>query len=395
MNVIEYYTYIWGLQSLNIRFMIKRQIEDIIFQRLFKGKAIIIFGSRQTGKTTLLKTIADRYNDEYLWLNGDIEDVHLMFKNASPAKLKSIIGKNKLVFIDEAQRVKNIGLLIKMIVDELKDVQVIATGSSAFELANEISEPLTGRKYEYFLYPLSYQELEQHFGMLDEKRLLEHRLIYGSYPEIIMKIGEEKETLNLISNSYLYKDLFTYEKIKKPTLLKKLLQELALQLGSEVSYNELAQLIGADKTTIEKYIDLLEKTFVIFKLSALSRNVRNEIKRGKKIYFYDNGIRNSLLSNYTLLDQRTDKGALWENYIISERIKFINYNNYYSNIYFWRTTRQQEIDYIEERDGILHAFEIKCNIKKKVKFSKTFTEAYQNSETIVINPDNYEKYLTL
>ncbi|MCF6185698.1 MAG: ATP-binding protein [Bacteroidales bacterium] len=375
--------------------MIKRQIEDVIFQRLFKGKAIIIFGSRQTGKTTLLKTIAERYNDEYLWLNGDIEDVHLMFKNASPVKLKRIIGKKKLVFIDEAQRIKNIGLLIKMIVDELKDIQVIATGSSAFELANEISEPLTGRKYEYFLYPLSYQELEQHFGMLDEKRLLEHRLIYGSYPETIMKIGEEKETLNLISNSYLYKDLFTYEKIKKPTLLKKLLQALALQIGSEVSYNELAQLIGADKATIEKYIDLLEKTFVIFKLSALSRNARNEIKRGKKIYFYDNGIRNSLIANYTLLDQRTDKGALWENYFISERIKFINYNNYYSNIYFWRTTRQQEIDYIEERDGILHAFEIKWNEKKNVKFSKTFLNAYQNSETFIINPSNYDDFLTL
>ena len=373
--------------------MIKREIENSVFKRFFKGKAIIIFGARQTGKTTLLKSLSERYKEEYLWLNGDIEDVQMLFEKPSPVKLKRIIGKHKLVFIDEAQTIKNIGLSLKMIVDELKDVQVVATGSSAFELANEISEPLTGRKYEYFLFPLSYGELEKHFGIINEKQLLENRLIFGSYPEVVMKNGEEKETLSLISNSYLYKDLFIYEKIKKPSLLKKLLQALALQIGSEVSYNELAQIVGADKGTIEKYIDLLEKTFVIFKLPGLSRNVRNEIKKGKKIYFYDNGIRNSLIANYTLLNQRTDKGALWENYFISERIKYINYKKLYSNIYFWRTVRQQEIDYIEERDGIFNAFEMKWNKNAKVRFSKTFTDAYKNSETYVITPENYDEFL--
>lgn len=373
--------------------MVKRIIEDTIFKKIFKGKAIIIFGARQTGKTTLLKIIAKRYNEDYLWLNADASNVREMFKDASPIKIKRLIGKNKLVFIDEAQRIKNVGLVLKMIVDEINGVQVIATGSSAFELANEINEPLTGRKYEFYLYPLSYQELENHFGMLDEKSLLSNRLIYGSYPEIVSKEGDEQENLNLISNSYLYKDLLAYETIKKPALLEKLLQALALQVGSEVSYNELANLLGADKGTIEKYINLLEKTFVIFKLSALSRNVRSEIKRGKKIYFYDNGIRNSLISNYSAISQRTDVGALWENYFISERKKIIHYNNLYSNVYFWRTTRQQEIDYIEEKNGILNAFEIKWNPKKKVNFSKTFLNSYNNVKTEIINPENYDNFL--
>jgi predicted AAA+ superfamily ATPase len=373
--------------------MIKRIIEEKIVERLFKGKVIIIFGPRQTGKTTLLKEIAKRYNDDYIWFNGDISDVRLAFEDSSPSKLKRIIGKNKLVFIDEAQRINNIGLTLKIFADELNDVQVIASGSSAFELADKINEPLTGRKYEYFLFPFSYLELEKHFGMIEEKSSLEHRLVFGSYPEPSVKKGEEINILKLLADSYLYKDLLSYEKIKKPKLLESLLRALALQLGSEVSYNELSNLLGADKITIEKYIDLLEKTFVIFKLESLNRNMRNEIKKGKKIYFYDNGIRNSIISNYNPISLRNDVGALLENYFISERIKYIKYNNLYSNIYFWRSRTQQEIDYIEERDGILHAFEIKWNPKKKVKFPNNFLENYPNNKTYIINSENYDEYL--
>ena len=373
--------------------MIHRIVEKQIKQFLFKGKALILFGPRQSGKTTLMESLLSKQTEPVLWLNGDDADVRETLSNTTSTRLKSIIGRHKIVCIDEAQRIQDIGLTLKLFTDQIKDVQVIATGSSAFELAYKTNEPLTGRKYEFKLFPLSFSEMVEHHGLLTEKRLLEHRLVFGCYPEIVTSSGMETRLLKLLAGSYLYKDLLMLERVKKPSLLEKLLKALALQLGNEVSNNELAQLTDADKGTIEKYLDLLEKVFVIFRLPAYSRNVRNEIKKAKKIYFYDNGIRNAVIGNFNALNVRTDVGPLWENYIISERMKYLNYMESDCNRYFWRTAQQQEIDYIEECAGQLSAVEIKWNPKIKVKFPKTFLKAYPKSKIKVINPQNFDSFL--
>ena len=265
--------------------MIKRILLTHIQNRLFQGKAILLFGPRQCGKSTLVsELLRDR---EHLYLNGDDGDIREILTNTSAAKLKTRVGRHEIVFIDEAQRVPNIGLTLKLFTDQIKDVQIIATGSSAFELSSKVNEPLTGRKFEFMLYPLCFAEMVAHHGYIQEKRLLEHRLIYGYYPEIVMKGADEKVLLKLLAGSYLYKDLLMLEQVKKPLMLEKLLKALALQVGSEISYQEIAQTVGSDGKTVDKYIDLLEKTFVVFRLPALNRNVRNEIKKGKKVYFYD------------------------------------------------------------------------------------------------------------
>ena len=372
--------------------MIPRVLQKTVEERLFKGKALLIFGPRQCGKSTLIETLLS--GQEYLHLSGDDSSVREILSNTSVATLKTIIGKNKILFIDEAQRVNNIGLTLKLITDQIKEVQVIASGSSAFELSNKVNEPLTGRKYEFMLYPLSFGEMVDYHGFLTEKRLIEYRLIYGYYPEIVSKQSEGKELLKLLAESYLYKDLLMLEQVKKPVLLEKLLKALALQVGSEVSYNELAQVIGANKQTVENYIDLLEKAFVVFVLPALSRNVRNEIKKGRKVYFYDCGIRNAIINNFKPVQSRTDTGALWENFIIAERMKFLRYSREDAKMYFWRTAQQQEIDLIEEHEaGLLKAFEFKWGKTEKVRFPQTFTENYPGSETAVISPDNLEEFL--
>ncbi len=306
--------------------MISRVLQQTILKRIFKGKAIILFGSRQCGKSTLVETLLEGQDQKWLYLNGDEADVRDMLSNTTSAKLKNIAGDNTIVFIDEAQRIPGIGLTLKLFTDQLKKIQVIATGSSAFELSDKVNEPLTGRKYEFMLYPLSFSEMVQHHGLLQEKRLLEQRMVYGYYPEIVTKENEAGELLKLLAGSYLYKDLLMLEQLKKPILLEKLLKALALQVGSEVSYHELAQTVGADKGTVEKYIDLLEKAFVVFRLPALNRNVRNEIKKGKKVYFFDCGIRNAIIGDFNRIGSRTDTGALWENFVIAERMKYLRYN---------------------------------------------------------------------
>lgn len=298
-----------------------------------------------------------------------------------------------MVFIDEAQRIREIGLIIKIIVDNIPDIKVIATGSSSFELLSSISEPLTGRKFEFLLYPLSFGEMVEHHGLLDESRLLEHRLLYGYYPEIVTNTGEEKELLKLLADSYLYKDLLALESISKSALLEKIVKALALQIGSEVSFNEIAQLVGAHHETVVKYISLLEKAFVVFQLPAFSRNVRNEIKKGRKIYFHDNGIRNAVLNNFTPIESRADKGALWENFLISERMKRNAYNRISAVTYFWRTTQQQEIDYIEEIDGTLYAYEFKYGNNAKTKLPLTFSKAYPDHSFQVVNRQNTSDFL--
>ncbi|HNW97632.1 MAG TPA: ATP-binding protein [Bacteroidales bacterium] len=370
---------------------IQRTIESIILKKLNKKKAILIFGARQVGKTTLIENLF-KEKKNVLFLDGDESDNRELLSNTTSTRLRSIIGKNTIVCIDEAQRIENIGITLKLFIDKIKDVQLIVTGSSAFELANKLNESLTGRKYEFHLFPLSYDEMVKHHGLLEETRLLHHRLIYGYYPEIVVDQGSEKEHLKLITNSYLYKDLLMLETMKKPVLLQKLVKALALQVGNEVSYNELSRLVEADKETVEKYIDALEKSYIIFQLPSLSKNVRNEIKKSRKIYFHDNGIRNAVIGNFTPLENRTDKGALWENFFISERIKYNTNKGIDMKYFFWRTTQQQEIDFVEESDDGLTAYEIKWS-KVKSKFPLTFLNAYPKTKTNVITQKNYSDFL--
>ena len=372
--------------------MIKRALEKNINEKTGSGKAIIVTGARQTGKTTLLESMF-RGRADTLWLDADEADVQALFEKPVSSRLKMFFSGKKYVVIDEAQRIKNTGIKLKIITDHIKEVQLIATGSSSFDLANEINEPLTGRKWEFQLFQLSFGEMATHNGLQEEIRLLPHRLVYGYYPEVVTNPGNEKDILKQLTDSYLYKDILMWERIKKPDKLVKLLQSLAFQVGSEVSYNELANNLELDNQTVEKYIQLLEQVFVIFRLGAFSRNLRKELKRSRKIYFYDTGIRNSIIANFNPPEIRNDTGALWENFIISERIKYIRNNNIWANIYFWRTQDQQEIDYIEEHDGILDAFEFRWNPKSKARLSKTFSSAYKEVTFEVITPENFESFV--
>ena len=376
--------------------MISRLLQQNIKEACFKSKIIILLGARQVGKTTLLKNLRNELQVKSNWLNADEGDVldELTKANTSSRLMQFLGEENELVIIDEAQQIPAIGKKLKLLHDNFPDKQFIASGSSAFELKDKTNEPLTGRKITFHLYPISYEELKNHTSKTEINRTINSRLVFGNYPEIINNPGREREILIEIANSYLYKDILKMDGIRKSNHLEKLLQALAFQLGNEVNFHELAQTIGnIDTATVEKYLDLLEKTFVIFKLPAFSRNLRNEIKKGKKYYFYDNGIRNVLLSNYALPDMRLDKGALWENYLISERMKFNAYHSLHPNSYFWRTHDQAEIDLIEEQNGIMNAYEIKWK-ENKVKFPNSFLEAYPQHTTKVINLENFSKFIS-
>lgn len=376
--------------------MIKRNIEPKIIKDFERNKIITLLGPKQVGKTTLLEQIVKKKREgKILTLNCDNEDDRLLIHGRSATELKNLIGNNDLIMIDEAQRVENIGLTLKMMGDLKTKSNIIVTGSSSLALGDKINEPATGRLIEYNLFPFTVSELVNETSWRDEHRMLYQRLVFGMYPEVVMYPEDAKRTLMTLSNSYLFKDLLSYEGIRKPSLLQNMVRTIALQVGNEVSYNELAQLVGVDKATVEKYVDLLEKCFVVFKLPSYSRNLRNEIKKGKKIYFYDNGIRNAVLSNFAMPEYRTDMGALWENFLISERVKRNVYEGNYAQMYFWRTQSQQEIDYVEESDGQLKAFEFKWNPKAKATIPKAFTEAYPGSAFEVITPDNYEGFLKM
>ncbi len=373
--------------------MIPRALTAPIESHLGKGKAVILFGPRQCGKTTLLRDIATRARGPVLWLNGDEPDVRQQLPQATSTRLRALIGEHRTVIIDEAQRIENIGLCLKLIVDNIPGVQVIASGSSSFELGNRINEPLTGRKFEYFLFPLSFGEMVTHSGLLEERRLLNHRLIFGSYPEVITSPGREQPLLQALADSYLYKDILTWERIQKPDLIEKLVQALAYQVGTEVSYHELAQEVGLNNETIERYIFLLERSFIVFRVGSFSRNLRNELKRSRKIYFYDTGIRNAVIKNFAPVELRNDVGALWENYLVAERMKLLSYRGIAANRYFWRTHAQQEIDYLEERNGHLSAFDFKWNRRAKIKISTTFAYTYPDASTTMVTPDTYDTFL--
>jgi len=372
--------------------MINRILENAISGKINKGKAIILLGARQVGKTTLLEKLFS-HNNDVLWLTGDSPDVLALFEAPSAGRLGLYFGNKKIIIIDEAQRIPDIGLRLKLIKDSFSDVQLIATGSSSFELANRLNEPLTGRKWEFTMYPLSFGEMVSHHGFLTEKRALNHRLVYGFYPDAMNHPGEEKKILKLLMDSYLYKDILMLDNIKKPEKIIRLLQAVAYQIGNQVSFNELGQLCGLDNKTTEKYIALLEKAFIIFRLGSFSRNLRNELKFSRKIYFYDNGVRNAVISNYALAENRPDIGPLWENFLVAERLKKNAYVENWTNSWFWRTTEHQEIDYIEETAGELHAWEFKWNPVKSPKVSKSFTRAYPNATFTSIHPENIEEFL--
>lgn len=373
--------------------MITRKIYEKIKNRLDDNKAIILFGPRQAGKSTLLKQLGPLLKQPVLWMNGDESDIRKLLESPTSTSLKALIGNAGTLIIDEAQRIENIGVCLKLVVDNITTVKVIATGSFSFELANHINEPLTGRKWEFHIYPLSFGEMVNHHGLLDERRLLNHRLIYGYYPEIVTHPCEEIERIKELADSYLYKHILTWERIQKPDKMEKLLQAIALQLGNEVSYHELGLITGLDNQTVEKYIDLLEKAFIVFRLGSLSRNLRNELKKSRKIYFFDNGLRNAVINQFSPPDLRSDMGALWENFMISERVKLLAYQRISANQYFWRTHAQQEIDYVEERDGKMTVFEFKWNRNVKKAIPATFLKGYPEAKTLVVTPENIAEFL--
>jgi len=375
---------------LYLEIMIKRTVLQTLQEKLHKGKAIVLLGPRQVGKTTLILHCLK--GKDFLFLDGDDPEIRDLLDNSGTSKLKAIIGNFKWVFIDEAQRIKDVGIIAKIITDQFKEVQLLLSGSSALEINNSTQESLTGRKFEYHLFPISWEEFEGHVGYVEAAAQLEERLIFGMYPDVINNRADARDVLKQLTSSYLYKDILALTGIKKPDLLDKLLKALALQMGSEVSYNELSKLLEIDKATVSKYIDLLEKTFIVFRLNSFSRNQRNEIKNNRKIYFYDNGIRNMIIKNLNPLEIRNDKGALWENFLISERIKMQTYYQVYANNYFWRTVQKQEIDFIEESNGNILAVEFKWNSRGKNKIPTSFIETYK-AVGKTIDKENFREFV--
>lgn len=371
--------------------MINRGLNNSIREDWDNKKAIVLTGPRQVGKTTLINEMVK--DAKALFLNGDDPQTRLQLANANFSFLQNLVAGYEVVVIDEAQRIQNIGLAVKMLIDSKLGIQFILTGSSSLELGNEINEPLTGRKWEHQLFPISWNELKNHYGFANAFSRLEEFLIYGLYPEVVTSGDKKQKILLQLSGSYLYKDILELVNIKKPDLLIKLLNALALQVGSEVSYNELSKILGVDRMTVVNYIDLLEKAYVIFKLHPFSTNQRNEITSKPKIYFYDNGIRNAILGQFNPLQSRQDIGALFENFFISERYKKLHYEGFYGKTHFWRNTQQAEIDYLEILENEITAYEIKYSPLKKVYFTKSFTDKYHPKATFVINKDNFWEHL--
>jgi predicted AAA+ superfamily ATPase len=372
--------------------MIKRNVQTILKNDLHKGKALVLLGARQVGKTTLFQELM-KNADSVVWLTGDEIETQRMFENPTITRFAAEFTGVKYLVIDEAQRLQNVGLGLKLITDHLKDIQLLVTGSSAFELSNRLNESLMGRTFEYRLFPLSFGEMAKHHSLREERRLLPYRMIYGYYPNVVTQPADAKKILQNLIQNFLYKDMLLIEGVKKPDKIVKLLQALAYQIGSQVSYNEIGNTIGMSSVSVERYITMLEQCFVIFRLGSFSRNLRNELSKSRKIFFYDNGIRNALIDNFTSVEIRTDVGALWENFLTSERLKFLKNNEISAKSYFWRTKDQQEIDYIEEKDGAISAFEFKWNVKKQPKINPSFQKTYNVEAMQVISPDNVEAFL--
>jgi len=375
--------------------MIKRELESTIKPLLGSKKGIVVMGARQVGKSTLLTSMLEGRND-VMWLNGDDPDVQSLFSEMTSTRIRTILASHRILVVDEAQRIADFGLRLKLITDQVPDVQVIATGSSSFNLGRKVNEPLTGRKREFRLFPITFGEMAAHTNLLEELRLIPHRMLFGYYPEVVCTPGEERTILKELADSYLYRDILSLDGINKPDKLVKLLQALAFQLGSQVSYNEVGQLVGLDSKTVERYIDILEKSYIIFRLGSFSRNLRNELKSSRKVYFWDMGIRNAVIGNFSQIESRTDTGALWENFVIAERMKRLTYQDSFAHSWFWRTQQQSEIDYIEEEDGKLSAYEFKWNEHKaNAKCPSAFATAYPEATFKVITPHNVDEFLLL
>lgn len=373
--------------------MINRILEDLISSRLFTGKTILLLGPRQVGKTTLMKSIQQKFTGKTLWLNADNPEDRELLNGINSTRAQELFTPGMLIIIDEAQRLENSGLTLKIIHDNCPEIQLAATGSSTFELTDKIKESLTGRKWTFNLFPISLAEFANHTNKLDLVRSVETRMIYGSYPEVINRAGNERDVLNELISDYLYKDVFALKEVRRPDILEKLVKALAFQIGNQVSNRELANLVQADKETVERYIYLLEEAFIIFRLNSFSRNLRSELRQSKKIYFFDNGIRNAVINQFNPLSLRNDTGALWENMMISERLKNNEYQRLFKNVYFWRTNRQQEIDYLEEFDGKLYGYEFKWQETKKARAAAIFLSAYPDAEIIVVHKDNFLEFI--
>jgi uncharacterized protein len=377
--------------------MLERTIKNNIIKSLYKNKVIIIYGARRVGKTTLVKQILKEQEElgkKTSYLNCESLNIKPKLETTNELLLKDFLGAKDLVILDEAQNINSIGLTLKILIDTYPEIQIIATGSSSFDLSNQIGEPLTGRSREFKLYPLSIEEIKSQFDLFALNGKLENIMRFGTYPSVFNKPEEEtKDELYDIASKYLYKDILAFDNIKNSSTLLNLLKHLALQLGNEVSYNEIGTIIGCSRNTVKNYIDLLEKCFIVFSLNSFSRNLRKELGKSKKIYFYDLGIRNALINNFNCLDTRNDIGGLWENFCILERTKVNqNHKNYY-NQYFWRTYSGQEIDYLEEHSGQLDGYEFKYNPKAKFKKPSQFLTNYQNSTISVINSENWHNFL--
>lgn len=369
---------------------IKRNTTEDLKKWFYKGKVLIITGARQVGKTTLLQHLLK--NENKLWLNADETEVRERLQNHNLENLKTIVGKYKIVVIDEIQRIKNNGLLLKLLVDNFKGVQFIATGSSAFEISETIFEPLTGGHLLFHLYPLSFSEMYKGLSPFEIEKKLPFHLVYGNYPDIFNHKNEAEVLLKNLANQYLYKDILVWKDIRKPELLEKLLKLLAFQIGSEVSIHELANQLKVKSETVNSYVDLLEKSFVIFKLSAFSRNARKEVSKMDKIYFWDLGIRNAIIDNFNDLNLRNDIVALWENFLISERLKNNAVFQANRRAHFWRNYNKSEVDYVELNNKEITAYEIKWNTTKNHKVSKAFTNAYPSAKEEVLTPHNFVKF---
>jgi predicted AAA+ superfamily ATPase len=373
--------------------MILRSNKEQILKRIAGPKAIIIVGPSAIGKSTLVNELEPNFKPPVLKWNGDDADIRDLLQGLTPSRLRPLIGQANTLIIEEAQRIENISQCIKLITDTFKQVKVIATGSASFELADKISEPLTGRKWEFNLFPLSIGEMVNHHGLLEETRQLNHRLVFGYYPDIVTNPGNEISQLKQMADRILYKDILVWERILKPEKLEKLVQTIAWQVGKEVSYYELGRLCDLDNQTVEKYVQLLEKAFIIHNLPSFSRSLPGELKKSRKLYFYDNGLRNAVINQFNTIENRNDTEALWENFLINERLKFTTYQNMESRRYFWRTHAQQEINYVEERSDSLSAYAFKWDVKTKVRFPKAFREVYHPAETAIITKDNFFQFV--